>query len=1005
MTKPLAEPLTEVSRLVEHFRAEQTRICATTSVYTETEARIEYIDPLFSCLGWDMSNTRGLPNSIKDVLREESQPTETSAKRPDYTFRIGAVRKFFIEAKKPAVDIRANRDSAFQVRSYGWTAGMAVSVLTNFRTLRVYDTQTAPSQGDNADVGLLLEINFEDLPTRFRELKSILGRDEVAQGSIEAQYGTGIGAGLPIGSLFLDKFNDWRLRIASDLHNRHNNLTVDELNDVAQKLINRMIFIRMCEDRGIEGEERLRTVASTMDHVELRRFFQEMDERYNTGLFDVNEDPMQSQYRLDSQLFLDIVEELYFPLAPYSFNVLDADFLGQVYEHFLVQRLVIDGNDQVRLEKKAAYEDREVVTTPQPLVDEIVRRTLLGRFADIDARGSLTFGTLTSLRVIDIAVGSSRFLLRCLDMLVDAATSYFVKINDSTMVYQKAQNEFRLTFESKKELLVNCLYGIDIDYNAVEIARFSLLVKLLEDENEQTIPTGRRILPNLDRNIIWGNSVVGSNFQTACQDVLRTTNPFDWNRMGLPDAFDGIVGNPPYVKTEEMKVKTREEYEYYKNEYNTPYRQFDKYFVFIEKAIQKLRPNGFMGMVVPNKWMTIESGAKLRGLLAVQELVTEIVDFGNELLFEDRSTYVCLLIASKIDGTKDRFWFNDVHSYNHWLRDPSNRGMELPYGLLTSAGESSWVLPADTIEARVLSTLTANSVKLKDIAEVANGIQTSAEDVFPIDQWTEANGYITFQRQGRNWTIERAITRPYLMDSSNIKSYKRIQADALIIFPYEYGANNEAILIPPQRLQTDFPMAWGYLQHFQQRLERRSVSPTPVAGEFYRYGRHQALFSAFSGPKIIYSVNQLGDKYGLDDIGVGFASGGTAGEVSITSPREGYSLEFILALLNQRVAEFFLRKRGSPFRGGYYSRGSAVVSDLPVPRLDFRRADHTQIHNEITRLVNRLINEKEQLTTAMGRSRETIARSIESMQGEIKEKFDQLWDFQGYDQQLALPGT
>ncbi|MED1785193.1 Eco57I restriction-modification methylase domain-containing protein [Brevibacillus fortis] len=1001
----MTDPITEVSRLVEHFRADQTRLCVTASVYTETEARIEYIDPLFACLGWDMSNTRGLPNSIKDVVREESQPTETSAKRPDYTFRIGAVRKFFVEAKKPAVDIRTNRESAFQVRSYGWTAGMAVSILTNFRTLRVYDTQTAPTQGDNADVGLLLEINFEELPIRFGELQSIFGRDEVAQGSIEAHYGMGRGAGLPIGSLFLDRFNDWRLRIASDLHSRHNNLTVDELNDMAQKLINRMIFIRMCEDRGIEGEERLRTVASTMDHVELRRLFQEMDERYNTGLFDVTEDPMQSQYRLDSQLFLDIVEELYFPLAPYSFSVLDADFLGQVYEHFLVQRLVIDGNDQVRLEKKPAYEDREVVTTPQPLVDEIVRRTLLGRFGELEASGDLTFDILTSLRVIDIAVGSSRFLLRCLDQLVDAAIAHFVRVNDSTMVYQRAQNEYRLSFEAKKELLINCLYGIDIDYNAVEIARFSLLVKLLEDENDQTIPTGRRILPNLDRNIIWGNSVVGSNFQTASQDVMRTTNPLDWTRAGLPDSFDGIVGNPPYVKTEEMKVKVREEYEYYKNEYDTPYRQFDKYFVFIEKAIQKLGPNGFMGMVVPNKWMTIESGAKLRGLLAEQELVAEIVNFGNERLFEDKSTYVCLLIVSKSNGTRDRFWFSNVHRYNHWLSDPSNRGMELPYELLTSAGESSWVLPADIIEARVLSTLTANSVKLKDIAEVANGIQTSAEDVFPIEQWTEANGYITFQRQGRNWTIERAITRPYLMDSTNINSYKRIQADALIIFPYEYGANNKAILIPPQRLQSDFPMAWGYLQHFQQRLARRSVSPKPATGEFYRYGRHQALFSAFSSPKIIYSVNQLGDKYGIDNIGVGFASGGTAGEVSISTPRDGYSLEFILALLNQNVVEFFMRKRGSPFGGGYYSRGSAVVSDLPVPRLDFDRPDHQQLHNDIIRLVNQLIVDKEQLTTAAGRNRESITRNIAALQNEIKAQFDHLWDFQGYDQQLVLPGS
>ncbi|MDR0269856.1 Eco57I restriction-modification methylase domain-containing protein [Paenibacillus sp.] len=1002
----MVDPITTIQRLVSNFKSDKARYCSTAMGYTETEARVEFIDPLFACLGWDMANAGGVPNSLKDVIREESQQTETTARRPDYTFRISAIRKFFVEAKKPAVDIRMNKESAFQVRSYGWTAGMSVSILTNFRVLRVYDTSTAPTQTDNADVGLLLDIDFEDLPARFSELESIFGRDSVAQGSIETYYGAARENGLPIGSLFLGKFNEWRLRIASDLHTRHPDLDIEGLNDIAQKLINRMIFIRMCEDRGIEGEERLRTVASTMDSVELRRFFRELDERYNTGLFDTTTDPLQNQYSLDSKLFLQIVEELYFPQAPYSFSVLDAEFLGEVYELFLVKRLVLDENGQIVLEDKPAYEDREIVTTPQPLVDEIVRRTFNGRFAELEAKGDLTFDILKSLRVIDIAVGSSRFLLRCLDQLVDAAIAYFVRINDTSKVYCRSENEYRLVFEAKKELLLSCLFGIDIDYNAAEIARFSLLVKLLEDENAATIPQGRSILPNLDGNIIWGNSVVDTNFRTTDQNVERHTHPLDWARVRLPESFDAIVGNPPYVKTEEMKVKTKEEYDYYKAQYATPFRQFDKYFVFLERAIQKLGQNGFMGMVVPNKWMTIESGANLRRFLADNGLVTEIVDFGNEMLFEDKSTYVCLLIVSSSDRPKDIFWYRNVHRYSDWLTDPSNKGMQLPYNLLTNARESSWVLPADDIEARILSTLITNSVKLKDVADILNGIQTSAEDVFPINQWVEANGYITFQRQGMNWTIEKAITKPYLMDSTkNVKSYKHVQADALILFPYEYGANNQEILIPPARLENDYPMAWQYLKNFEARLTKRSVSPRPAIGEFYRYGRHQALFSAFSSPKIIYSVNQLGDKYGIDEVGIGYASGGTAGEVSISNPRYGYSLEFILGLLNQNVVEFFMRKRGSPFRGGYYSRGSAVVSDLPIPRLDFGRLEHQQIHSEITRSVRELINVKSGLTVAVGRNREILTQNIETLETDISSLFNRLWDFQGCDSQLVLPGN
>jgi hypothetical protein len=1001
----MEDPIEIVGRLVSHFKVDQARYCTNSYGYTETEVRVEFIDPLFACLGWDMANVGGLPNSLKDVIREESQPTETTAKRPDYTFRINSNRVFFVEAKKPAVDIRTNKNSAFQVRSYGWTAGLSVSILTNFRDLRVYDTSTAPLQTDNADVGLLLDINFEDLPTRFIELKNIFGRDSVIQGNIDTYFGILRSNALPIGALFLKKFNDWRLSIASDLHTRYPELEIEGLNDLAQKLINRMIFIRMCEDRGIEGEERLRKVASTMDFVELRRLFCELDVRYNTGLFDITTDPLQNHYSLDSRLVLQIVEELYFPQAPYNFSVLDAEFLGEVYELFLAKRLVLGENGQILLEDKPAYENREVVTTPQPLVDEIVRRAFNGKFINLEGSGEITFDVLKSLKVIDISVGSSRFLLRCLDQLVDAAIAHFVKIGETDKVYRRLENEYRLEFKAKKELLLNCLFGIDIDYNAVEIARFSLLVKLLEDENANTIPRGRSILPNLDQNIIWGNSVVDSNFTTEDQTVRDHTLSMNWEAVRLPESFDVIVGNPPYVKTQEMKEKTKEEYEYYKTQYETTFRQFDKYFVFLERAILKLGQNGFMGMLVPNKWMTIESGAQLRKFLSKNEYVTEIVDFGNEILFEDKSAYVCLLIASKSEIAKESFYYSNVHRYSDWLNDPSNKGMQLPYNLLTSVEESSWVLPADDIETVILSTLLTDSIKLKDVADIPNGIQTSAEDVFPIEHWVEKNGYVTFQKQGISWTIEKAITKPYLMNSANVKSYKHTKADALIIFPYEYTLNDQAILIPPDRFEVEYPMTWAYLKNFEARLTRRSFSSKPAAGEFYRFGRHQALFSAFLSPKIIYSVNQLGNKYGIDEIGIGYASGGTAGEVSISNPRNGYSLEFILGLLNQNVVEFFMRKRGSPFGGGYYSRGSAVVADLPVPRLDFEISEHLEIHTEITRLVRELINTNSDLENAIGRNRENLLRTISTLRTDITFQFSRIWDFRGHDLQLVLPGN
>ena len=211
---------------------------------------------------------------------------------------------------------------------------------------------------------------------------------------------------------------------------------------------------------------------------------------------------------------------------------------------------------------------------------------------------------------------------------------------------------------------------------------------------------------------------------------------------------------------------------------------------------------------------------------------------------------------------------------------------------------------------------------------------THKNNVFVISEYQNAGATVHFEKGGRQWAVERTLTRPYVADSGQVKSYADIAADALVIFPYQAGAGGAPQVLSQAQLRADFPLAWDYLSHYRAVLEERDVSPPPPPGVFYAFGRHQALETVFTRPKIIYSVNQTGNKYAFDNVGVAVASGGTAGEVMVLNPRDGYSLEFILGLLNQRAIEFYVRKRGSPFRGGYYSRGSAVLSDVPVPELD-----------------------------------------------------------------------
>lgn len=990
----MKDPATvEVQRLVDKFAADEAHYADPSGVYKESDTRSEFIDPLLSALGWDVANLAGVTPALKDVRREESQEQEDAAtKFPDYTLLVGGHRRMYVEAKKPSVDVTSHMESTRQARRYGYTDGHPISVLTNFRDLIVYDTSFPIATADLPATGRIYRWNYTEFVGRLDEIRSILSRAAVAGAAWHEQFrGKSPQQPIPADEEFIKHFNQWRLALGRDLYGQDKSMSEMDLNDAVQRVLNRLIFVRMCEDRGIEGERTLRDAAAG-GSTKVTTLLNRLHRRYNTGLFRTRKGEVSLKVR--DTVINSIVNNLYSPQSPFSFAVLDATFLGLVYEATLAEHLVIvrptgRGGGSVQLREKREYEHREVVTTPQELVDRTVGQA-------IEALGPATPEPTT----LDFAVGSGRFLLAVLDRLIQVATAAHAP--GSGKLLKVGASEYRLKFEEKCRLLVDNLYGIDIDYNAVEVAKFSLLVRLLQDENKHTLPASRTtsILPDLDKNIWCGNTLVRS-LAGVSQKQEELTNPLDLASTSLPSNADLIVGNPPYMKTEDMKKFDPVELDYLKTHYSTSFQQFDKYFAFVEFAANFLKADGVMGIVVPNKWMTVVAAKELRRLLRSTVALVRLDNFREAQVFPGKSIYVCSVIAKK--SAQGTFTYSEPASIGDYAGGTGST-YSISSRRLPTSSQGAWVLPTSRAEEKVLRAIHKSSIPLEDVIEERNGIQTSRGKVYVIKnprfvgklvEWTDSSG--------QTWQVERAVTRPYLDDSKGLRSHHEVAADSVILFPYQRSKSAAATsgwaVIPEKALKRKYPLAHKYFLHHKPELDRRSMSAGERKKAFYIYGRTQAIGYAAQAPKIFYTNNQRGDKYGLDTTGIVFASGGTGGEVCLFPKDLNYSLDFVLGLLDQAPIECFLRKRGSVFRGGYFARGTDVIGDTPVPKLDFTKAADRTFHDDVAAEVGRLRALNMKTPTVSPRYERRHLQAIETSKATLAGMFLGRWGLTARDVQ------
>ncbi len=618
--------------------------------YDEAKARADFIDKFFELLGWDVYNKNGYSEQYRDVVREDKVEIKGKVKAPDYCFRIGGVRKFFVEAKKPAIDIKHDIEPAFQLRRYAYTARLPLSILTDFEEFAVYDTRIKPDKRDRASTARIFYCTHEEYEKEFDFISKTFSREAILKGSFD-QYiedtkrkrGTS-----EVDKEFLKLIEQWRENLAKNIALRNKKLSIYELNYAVQKIIDRIIFLRIAEDRQIEDYGRIQKLSEskTTIYPELVKLFLQADVKYDSGLFDFQADQITPGLKIDDKILKDIFKSLYYPDSPYEFSVFDVEILGNIYEQFLGKTIRLTPGHQAKVEDKPEVKKAGgVYYTPKYIVDYIVKNTVGEKIKNKIP------DQISKLKICDPACGSGSFLLGAYQTLMDHHLDYYTKEKNlkkalkENKIYQLKENEYRLTIEEKHGILLNNIFGVDIDSQAVEVTKLSLLLKLMEGESQES--TGLlfkfsdiKLLPDLSDNIKCGNSLIGSDFYETGQmnlfqdeETTRRINVFDWPQE-FPDifksgGFDIIIGNPPYTL---IGSDRKEEQLYFLKLYKMTSYKINSYLLFLEKGLSVLNDNNsYLGYIITKSLIFNTYFAKTRKMLLENYVINEIIEIKDKV--------------------------------------------------------------------------------------------------------------------------------------------------------------------------------------------------------------------------------------------------------------------------------------------------------------------------------------------------------------------------------------
>jgi type I restriction-modification system DNA methylase subunit len=706
---------------------------------------------------------------------------------------------------------------------------------------------------------------------------------------------------------------------------------------IAQKILDRIIFVAFCEDRDLLPEgtiEKAWTQKPPFTKVTNPRWqnFLALFRSIDTGNLDFNISPFNGGLfavddEVDNLQLTDKWTAFFKEVGGYDFrDEVTLDVLGHLFEQSITDletlRASPDSWDTTPAEDASGKRKREgIYYTPPPITRYIVENTLgsclavrfaaLARKFDIDPQAAPSEKTLADwinyhkarlddlrrFRVCDMACGSGAFLIQAFDYL----EGVYDEVLTALFLHQ-GEDDAELREKVSAWILRDNIFGADRSEEAVEITRLALWIRTAERG---------KTLADLSENIQCGNSIV--------DDPKADPLALDWAKrfpqVFTEGGFDCIVSNPPYVKLQNFRKREPKVAEFLIGRYRAARTgNFDLYLPFIERGLELLRPGGHMGFIAPNVWLFNEYGEGLRQLVAEKKALEKFVDFKSHQVFEDATTYTALQFFSTqpaaaiqaADAGKGDL--GQITFYPVTYKD---------------LGDGAWSL-LESKARKIIDTMRQRSVPLADAcAGIIVGIQTSADDVY----------HLTRIAPGRYWSwalnkeveLEDDLMKP-LVSGRNIRPLSAELDDTFLLFPYDVSGP-APILMSAKLLRKKFHRTFDYLSACEERLRGREDDKMDHPGWYgyvYPKNLNKQACAKIMVPRLLFHLRAA-----MDENGALFLDNVDVGGVLVKGK---WQLGYVAAILNSTACDFAWRLTSKPFRGEYRSANKQFIAPLPIPK-------------------------------------------------------------------------